>query len=101
MADAPKLLVSDDTLSGTGVLTRYTVPASTTTIVRNVRIVNRSSSGITVKVWMPNGWLYDTPIGANSVYDWSGFSVLRTGDNIQIQCATTAVSFHASGVEVT
>lgn len=87
--------------------TLYTVPASTTAIVRGIRIANTSAAAVTVKLSIGadaagTRLMSDVPIPANSVYDWSGFLVLATANTLRGQAGTTNVlTITVSGVEVT
>lgn len=93
-------------IAGTGVAaTLYTVPASTTTIVRAIHITNTAATAAT----------FDLSIGADAVgtrfwsdesipgtrsLDWSGFLVLATTETLR-WIAPTTMTITVSGVEVT
>jgi hypothetical protein len=105
MADVAKRLCGPVALTAAGA-TYYTVPALTTTIVRNIHVSysNSSSSltltlgigGVTPALSLFSGFL----IPAFGTLDWSGFLVLAAGETVQALASSTAVlSLTMSGVE--
>jgi len=92
--------------------TLYTVPASTMAIIRDIMIVNTTSTDRTVEVWLvPNGGspadnnklIADMTVYANDCLHWQGWQVLGTaGDMIQAEAsAASAITIIVSGAEVT
>lgn len=105
--DAAKRLCGPAFLTAAGV-TYYTVPAGTTTVVRNIHACY-SGSGSTITVTLGiNGvtaalaLYYQFGLPANGVLDWSGFQVLNPGDTVQaLASSTNVVSLTLSGIEIT
>lgn len=106
MADTAKRLDHRSPTAATNT-TAYTVPASTTAIVRNIHINNSNASTNTIYVAI-NGTtetatnrILDFTLPTQSSYDWNGFLVLNATDTIQIQASLATAVFTISGVEVT
>lgn len=107
MADTAKRLSGPSALT-TSAATQYTVPGSTSTVVRNIHVANTHAS-IAAKFTMSIGTdaagtrFYDSveiPVGGS--LDWSGFLVLATTEIIQAKSDTaSALTLTISGVEVT
>ena len=94
----------------TGVTTLYTVPGSTTTILKSFDICNTGKAAIKGRLFLvPNAgsaatdtaMLYDYSIPGNGLFGWEGEHVLATGATIQIQASATGLTITADGVEVT
>lgn len=95
---------------GTTFSTIYTVPASTTTIIKELAICNTTSSAITVNVCaVPSGGtagtgnalIYGYSISANLPAFFGGMNtVLPTGVTLQVSASATGLTITASGVEV-
>lgn len=106
MADTPVRMVGPDDIPNS-TTTLYTVPGSTTAIVRNIHIANTTSSAASIKMSIgadsaATRILGDTVIPANGTYDWSGFMVLATGETLRATGGTNnALTVTVSGVEVT
>lgn len=106
MADTAKRLAGPVALT-TSSVTYYTVPASTTTIVRNIRVSNYLGSNATLTLAIgstatpANCLYYQLTIGANTALDWSGFLVLAAAETITaVSGSGSALSLTISGVEV-
>lgn len=106
MADTPVRIAGPTLLTGSAV-TQYTVPASTTTILRDLRAAN--TTGTSASIFVSIGadaagtrlWsgLF---VPANGTLDWTGFIVLATGETFRAYSGTaSALTLTASGVEVT
>jgi hypothetical protein len=105
MADAAKRLSGPTALTTTAA-TQYTVPASTTAILRSVHVCNESAttSWFTVSIGTDGAgkrlW-FQQDVDPKSSFDWSGFIVLATGEVIQALTQTaTSNTLTISGVEV-
>lgn len=104
MADVPKRLAGPVLLTNS-TATLYTVPGSTTTIIRNIHIANTSGSAATVKLSIGadaagTRLLGDLSIPANGTYDWSGFAVMEATELLKGHSGTTNVlTITVSGVE--
>jgi hypothetical protein len=95
----------------TGGATLYTVPASTTTIVKQVVIANTSGSAATVSLRLvpsggtagvANSLAEAVSIGANSTQTLDLSQVMATGDFLQaLQGTSGAITLTISGVEKT
>jgi len=92
--------------------TLYTVPASTTTVVKDVHVCNNSASDCYLTLWLvPNGgsptdenvMFYQWSVPANDFVHWVGFQTLSTaGDTIQALAETTdQLTVTISGAEIT
>lgn len=106
MPDTAKRLTGPSQLTAAAV-TKYTVPAATTAIVRSIMAINVTGSAVTftlsIGVDASGTRFYSgVTIPANGVLDWSGFLVLATAEIIQAYSNTaSAVNLVVSGVEVT
>jgi hypothetical protein len=106
MGDIAKRL-SGPALLSNAAATVYTVPAVTTTIVRNIHINNTSSSSVTVTVSIGANAagtqiFTNLTLGANVTIDWTGFFVLAASETIQALSGTNSVvNLMISGVETT
>ena len=94
----------------TGVTTRYTVPASTRTLLKEFSIANTTGADINVRVFLvpsagsagtSNAFLYDVPVPTANALQYNGIEVLNAGDTIQIQATSTGLTIIASGGEAT
>lgn len=106
MADVAKLLVAP-TLLGTAASTLYTVPAATTTIIRNIHINNTTATNYTFSLAI-NGspataasaiysgfW-----VATGTAFDWSGFMVLPANATLQgLASAAASLNITVSGIE--
>jgi len=105
VADTAKRLAGPSALT-TSAATYYTVPASTTAILRSVHVNNESASTATFTLSIGTDgagkrlWsAVDIP--TKSSFDWSGFIVLTAAEVIQaLASAGTALTLTISGVEV-
>lgn len=106
MADTAKRLSGPTSLTASAV-TQYTVPGSTTAIIRNIHAFNGNASARTLTVSIGTDAaatrIFDAlSIPGNSGVDWSGFMVLSAAEIIQALASnTTSVVLTISGVEVT
>lgn len=93
---------------GTSPTTLYTVPASTTAIIRHIRISNSTAATVTVVVSIgadaigtrvvPTGY----QIGANGTLDITGSIIMNAAETLQATAGTvTALTAYVGGVEVT
>ena len=105
MADTAKRL-SGPTALTTSAVTQYTVPASTTTILRSVHASNESASTswFTVSIGTDAAgkrlW-FQQDVAPKSSFDWSGFIVLAAAEIVQALTQTgTSITLTISGVEV-
>jgi hypothetical protein len=107
MADLAKRLVGPAALTATAT-TLYTVPASTTTIVRSIHIASIAGSAsypatlaIGTAATATNALFYQYLIGANASLDWSGFLVLAAGETLSgLTSSTNVLTITISGIEV-
>jgi len=91
--------------------TLYTVPASTTTIAKSIRICNTTNTSVVARVFLvPSGgtadettaiyWEFDIP--PYSTLSDDGSHVLEAAGTIQVRTATaSALNFTISGLEIT
>lgn len=105
MADTAKRLAGPTAL-GIAAATAYTVPASTTAILRSVHVSNESAatSWFTVSIGTDGAgkrlW-YQQDVPPKSSFDWSGFIVLAAGEVLQALTQTAASNtLVVCGVEV-
>lgn len=105
MPDTAKRLCGPVLLTATAV-TYYTVPANTTTIVRNIHVSNGSGTAPTLTMGI-NGttnalclWS-GFPLPPNGSLDWSGFLVLAAGDTLVALTSGGSTVATVSGVEST
>lgn len=97
------------TVLTTSAATLYTVPASTTLTVRNIHIVNESTTTaatVTVSIGTDGaGKRFLGPglsIPASSSYDWSGLLIINTGEVIQaLASVATSLTVTISGINTT
>lgn len=94
----------------TTLTTRYTVPAFTKTLVKDITITNTTNNPIKLTVYLvPNGGtagvanalIYTLTIAANSIFQWQGIQVMNTGDFIQDQASLAGLTINISGGEAT
>jgi hypothetical protein len=92
--------------------TLYTVPAATTTAVKDMHICNNSALDCYVSLWLvPNAasptdenvMFYEWNVPANDFVHWSGWQLLDVvGDTIQALSETTdQLTITITGVEIT
>lgn len=106
MADTAKRLVGPLLIPVANTLL-YTVPAATTTIVRNIHVASNAgtpysmSLGIGSSSTVANLLYYQFPIPGSGALDWSGFLVLAAGETLQAQASAAGLlSIVVSGIEV-
>lgn len=106
MADTAKRLYGP-ARPATTTATLYTVPGSTTAIIRNIHIANPTGSAATATLGIGADAagirLFDAfSVPAGEVLDWSGFLVLAAAEILTgMQGTLNAMTFTVSGVEVT
>lgn len=111
MAFTEKLLARAQLSSGSQD-TLYTVPASTTIIIKHITISNANAAARTVQIWLvPNGGSVNNnnalinglSIPGNGVLTWDGYIPLETaGDTIQGEAsAVTSLTVIIGGATMT
>lgn len=96
----------------TGLTTEYTVPASTTAVLKSFDICNTTATSITVRIHLvpsggsadtSNALLYDYTIYAkdSGIFGWEGEEILLTGATIQISASAAGLAIHMNGIEQT
>lgn len=104
MADTAKRLSGPALLTGSAA-TVYTVPASTTTILRSIHVSNETGTAATLTLSIGTdaaGKRLFTAfsVAANDVLDWSGFIVMTAAEILQAFSGTaSALTLTTSGVE--
>ena len=101
----------DPSQLGTSASTLYTVPASTTTILKQVSLCNTSATARTVQLFVvPNGGtagvtnalVYDMTVDAKATVFVNLSSVMETGATLQGQASVaSAITIHSSGIQET
>lgn len=92
---------------GTSAATIYTVPGSTTSILRHMRIANTTGTSATITMSIGADAaatrIFDAvSIPGDSVLDWSGFMVMDAAEILQaFQGTSSALTVTISGVDVT
>ena len=91
--------------------TLYTVPASTSAVIKSIRVCNNSASDATCRVFLvPSGGTantttciyYDFNVPANSTLSDDGYHVLEAAGTIVVRTGTADVlTFTASGAIIT
>lgn len=89
--------------------TRYTVPASTRTLVKDITICNTSTTvSINVSVYLvPSGGTADAtnilisnvPIAPSGVFQWAGVQIMNAADFIRDIASATGCTINISGGE--
>ena len=81
--------------------TLYTVPASTSTIVTNIAVVNTSATAYTFTMSLDDVAIHSaTTISGNSTIYIDLKQVLATTKTIKGGASNTAINFHISGMEI-
>lgn len=106
MADTAKRLAGPSQLT-TSAATLYTVPASTTCIVRHIHVANTTANVVTLTLGIgaagtaANQLFSAYPLNGNAVLDWTGFMVLNAADILSALAGTgSALTITVSGIEV-
>lgn len=106
MADTAKRLVGPLLIPTANTLV-YTVPAATTTIVRNIHVSNNNGSpvslnlGIGTTATLANLLYYQFPVPPSGALDWSGFLVLAATETLQVASTIAGqLVIVVSGIEV-
>ena len=92
--------------------TLYTVPSSTTGIIKSINIANTTASPVTISIWhVPNGGSYGDSnailktltIPANDFTHINTYMPMNTaGDTLQAEAGTaTAITISVYGAEIT
>lgn len=92
--------------------TVYSVPASTSTLIKDIQITNNGATDCYISVWIvPSGdsagdenvLIYQFSVPANDFLHWSGFQMISSaGDTIQAVAETAdQITLTISGVEIT
>lgn len=105
MADTLKRLAGPSAL-GTTAATIYTTPASTTTSLRNIHVVNTSAGSLTLTMSVGTDAagtrIYDAlTIPTKSALAWDGLIVLAATEVIQAFGSAAGLTITLSGVETT
>lgn len=89
--------------------TRYTVPASTRTLVKDITICNTSTTASnTISIYLiPSGGtagatnilISNIQLAPSAIFQWEGVQVMNTGDFIQDVASTTGCTINISGGE--
>jgi len=104
MGDVAKRLVGPSQLTAAAA-TLYTVPAATTTLIRNLHVVNTGTSpaGFTFSIGADAAGtrLWNAvPIQPNGYLDWSGLVVVNAAEILQAYASVASVlTLTISGVE--
>lgn len=104
MADTLKRLAGPSLLTASAA-TVYTVPASTTTTLRNIHVANETATSATLTMSVGTDGagkriFMAVPVLGNDVIDWSGVIVLAAGEVVQAFSGTaSALTIVVSGVE--
>lgn len=90
----------------TSATTRYTVPASTTAIVRHMIATNTASTPATITLSVGTDAagtrIWDAlPIPAKGTVEFIGFLVLAAAEIIQVTASATTVTLTINGITVT
>jgi hypothetical protein len=87
--------------AATSSTTLYTVPASTTTVVTNILVVNTAGSTATFELLLDDVSVAKTiTIAANDTISIDVKQVLATTKTIKGLASATTINFHISGVEI-
>lgn len=107
MADVLKRLAGPTQLASSSA-SIYTVPALTTTVIRNIHVVNTTSGGVTFNLLVnaaasstATALFYSYNVAPYGVVDWSGMIVLNAADYLtSLAGVATSLVLTISGVEV-
>ncbi|MED5042387.1 hypothetical protein P9848_10495 [Geobacillus stearothermophilus] len=100
MAATPKRLFKGT--AETTSTTVYTVPASTTTIVKNIVLTNKTANDATITITIAGtGVVYGYSVAANDTVVIDLSLVMNATETITVQSGTAnAINIYISGVEV-
>ena len=94
---------------GVALTTRYTTPASTRTLVKDITICNTSTTAaINVSVYLvPNAGtagatnilISNAQLPPSGIFQWTGLAVMNAGDFIQDVASATGCTINISGGE--
>lgn len=107
MADTYKRLYQG--VAGTTAAAAYTVPGSTSAIVKSMRIVNYSGAAATIKLWHGTGGAADAnvilpevSVDAGGFAEFDGTLTMAAADIIYAQAGTvTSITLTIYGLEIT
>lgn len=105
MADTAKRLYGP-AAQATSATTRYTVPGSTTTIIRHWIATNTATTAGTITVSIGTDAagtrIWDAiPVPAKSVVEFQGFLVMAAAEVLQVTASATTITFTVNGIETT
>ena len=87
--------------ASTSSTTLYTVPASTTTVVTNILVVNTATANATYDLLLDDVSIAnDVSVAANSITVIDLKQVLAQNKTIKGLASAVTVNFHISGVEI-
>lgn len=105
MADVLKRLIGPYLLPAVANQNMYTVPAATTTVVRNIHLVNEGTVTATFNLSIGSETtglrlFYRIPIAPSDVYDWTGNIVLAATEVLSgVASVAATITLTVSGVE--
>lgn len=105
MADTLKRIAGPTQMANTAT-TVYTVPGSTTTVIRNLHIANTTSNAVTFTMSIgadaaATRIYHQYSVGPGDIYDWTGAIVLNAADILQAYASSaTSLTLTLSGVEI-
>lgn len=92
----------------TSLTTRYTVPAFTRTLVKDITVANTTTGPIALTVYLvpsagtagvSNALIYNVTIPGGTVFQWNGIQIMNSGDFIQDTANLTGLTINISGGE--
>ena len=92
----------------TSYATIYTVPSNTRTFVKDIDIINTTSSSIGIYVNIvqsgstattANAIFYNNALPGNTTVQWTGTQIMNVGDTIQVKASATGCTATISGGE--
>lgn len=94
----------------TNYVTVYTVPANTSTFVKDINICNTTAASINIYVSLvpsagtagtSNALFYANVLPANTTMQWGGSQVMEAGATLQVKASAVGCTITASGGEAT
>lgn len=104
MANTYKKLAQVQAPNSVGAI--YTVPASTQTIIKHIRVVNTSGGAVTIKLWHDgttdsNTILPAVSIAAGEWAEFDGTILMEASDTLQAEAsAATSITLTIYGLEI-
>jgi len=92
----------------TSYATVYTTPANTRTFVKDIDVVNTTSSSISIYVSLvisggtassSNAIFYSNALPGNTTVQWCGTQIMNAGDTIQVKASAAGCTVTISGGE--